>query len=37
MITRALQQAGNNKALAAKHLKIGRTSLYRKIKKLGLD
>ncbi len=36
MIARALQQAGDNKALAAKYLKIGRTSLYRKLKKLGL-
>ncbi len=35
MIARALQQAGDNKALAAKYLKIGRTSLYRKMKKLG--
>jgi transcriptional regulator with PAS, ATPase and Fis domain len=37
MIARALQQAGDNKALAAKYLKIGRTSLYRKMKKLGLS
>jgi len=37
MISSALQQAGNNKALAAQYLKIGRTSLYRKLKKLGLS
>ena len=37
IIANALQQAGDNKALAAQYLKIGRTSLYRKMKKLGLD
>jgi DNA-binding NtrC family response regulator len=37
IITKALQQAGDNKALAAQYLKIGRTSLYRKLKKLGLS
>lgn len=37
MIVRALQQAGENKALASQYLKIGRTSLYRKMKKLGLS
>jgi two-component system response regulator HydG len=36
IIAKALQQAGDNKALAAQYLKIGRTSLYRKMKKLGL-
>ena len=37
LIVKALQQTGDNKAQAAQNLKIGRTSLYRKLKKLGLS
>jgi len=37
LIVQALHDTENNRALAAQRLKIGRTSLYRKIKKYGLD
>jgi DNA-binding NtrC family response regulator len=37
IIVKALKEAGSNKTLAAKILKIGRTSLYRKLKKLNLE
>ena len=37
MLLKALQAAGNNRALAAQLLKIGRTSLYRKMKKYNLS
>lgn len=37
MILKALKQAGDNKARTAQYLQIGRTSLYRKLKKLGLS
>ena len=37
LIEKALHESGNNRAVAAKMLKIGRTSLYRKIKKFGLE
>jgi PAS domain S-box-containing protein len=37
MILKALSEAHNNKVLAAKILKIGRTSLYRKMKQLGIE
>jgi len=37
IIVKALKEAGKNKTIAAKILKIGRTSLYRKIKKLDLE
>jgi PAS domain S-box-containing protein len=37
IIVKALKEAGSNKTLAAKRLKIGRTSLYRKLKKLNLE
>ena len=36
IIVQALQDAGQNRARAAKRLKIGRTSLYRKMKQLGI-
>jgi transcriptional regulator with PAS, ATPase and Fis domain len=36
MILKALSEAHNNKVLAAKILHIGRTSLYRKMKQLGI-
>jgi transcriptional regulator with PAS, ATPase and Fis domain len=36
MILKALSEAHNNKVLAAKILNIGRTSLYRKMKQLGI-
>ena len=36
MVVKALRDAGNNRAVAAKNLRIGRTSLYRKMKKFGL-
>ena len=37
LLVKALQDTGNNRALAAQKLQIGRTSLYRKIKKFGLE
>ena len=37
LLVQALQDTGNNRALAAQKLQIGRTSLYRKIKKFGLE
>ena len=37
IIEKALEQSGHNRAVAAKLLKIGRTSLYRKMKKFGLE
>ena len=37
MLLKALQEAGNNRAMAAQRLKIGRTSLYRKMKKYNLS
>ena len=37
MILKALSEAHNNKVLAAKILNIGRTSLYRKMKQLGIE
>ncbi len=37
LLVKALQDTGNNRALAAQMLQIGRTSLYRKIKKFGLE
>jgi transcriptional regulator of acetoin/glycerol metabolism len=37
LLVKALQATNNNRALAAHKLKIGRTSLYRKIKKFGLE
>jgi len=37
IIVKALKEAGSNKTVAAKILKIGRTSLYRKLKKLNLE
>jgi len=36
MILKALSEVHNNKVLAAKILNIGRTSLYRKMKQLGI-
>ena len=36
LLQKALREAGNNRAQAAHLLKIGRTSLYRKMKKFGL-
>lgn len=37
MVEKALLESGNNRAIAAQILKIGRTSLYRKMKKFGLE
>jgi transcriptional regulator with PAS, ATPase and Fis domain len=37
MIEKALRESDNNRAVAATMLKIGRTSLYRKMKKFGLE
>lgn len=37
IISRVLKETSNNKAVAARKLRIGRTSLYRKMKKYGLN
>jgi DNA-binding NtrC family response regulator len=36
MLLNALEKTGNNKAMTAQLLKIGRTYLYRKLKRLGI-